>query len=124
MVLNNLTYKKILEVLRVNFPEFNSNIDFETEPYNEFSFFAIFISDSLKGEKNENLLKRIGDFIESMANSKDENVIGLLDHLIIDIYSETSNENFLEKFKDQLSSDTVRFANKSIELWKKGNKIT
>jgi hypothetical protein len=116
-----LTSENIFDKLFDDIPEFSKYRDesFRGHLHNQFAFFVRFLIDGIN-DKDKDIIKKSGNFINKMAVSDDINVIDVLSTTIfIGLFDE--GLKYIEEVKKHLSDEAIAILEDTINNWQSGN---
>jgi hypothetical protein len=121
-----LTYDNLIPVFLNEFPEFRETAEEHRDDWQEdeeqdtqvhvfFGYINKPIVELLSANKNKRLLSGLFDFFELMANSKDEEVIGVLYATILEYLGD--DKKILKKARSLMGEKSLELSHKVEKSW-------
>lgn len=114
-----ININNLVPLINSSFPEFIGQFSDTNDPFIALAFFMDFMINTISNDPNGDRSNDIVIFIDSMSNSKDKNVLAVLDDLFINLKEE--NKFCFEVLFKKLNTTTQEFASRSVKTWTDGN---
>ena len=114
-----LTYLNFPDKVRSKFPEIAEEVADEEFPNVVASFLLTYIHKVVNNNRNT---ENIVDFINMMClNSNDPGILSLIDEIAIGLFDKSESNYML--IRSKLDDNSKKCLDRSVEIWKKANKI-